>query len=97
MDATANVLHSFGLALMRYETRQPDRCPECDSYRVVTDFRPELDDPPYVILCSACGWETKAQPWCEEGKVAAREEGIEPIEDGFSPPPHITQPDRHTG
>jgi len=91
LDATANTLHSFGLALLRHETRQPDRCPECDSYRIVTDFRPELDDPPYVILCAACGWEIKAQPWCEEGKVRARAEGIEPVEDDFGPPPHINR------
>jgi hypothetical protein len=57
--ATQNVLAAFGTALMRYESRAPDRCPRCSSYQLTTDYRPELElDPPYVVLCESCGWST---------------------------------------
>jgi hypothetical protein len=57
LDATQNVLSSFGLALVRYERGAPDRCPSCSSYRLTADYRPDLGlDPPYVSLCQACGW-----------------------------------------
>jgi hypothetical protein len=80
LDATSNVLHAFGTALLRYESRTPDRCPECDSYRIVEDYRPELDEPPFVVLCEACGWEEKVTPWCnDEARDPARADGIEPI------------------
>jgi hypothetical protein len=42
---------------MRHESDALERCPNCASYRIVTDNRPELDiDLPYVVLCKACGW-----------------------------------------
>ena len=57
----------------------------------MSDYRPELesDPPPYVVLCAACGWEEKAMPWCDEGRIAALEEGIIPEDD---PHPHFHPP-----
>lgn len=58
VDATGHLLGVFSLALVRFERGQPDRCPQCDSYRLTSDYRPELGgDGAYVTLCEACGWE----------------------------------------
>lgn len=73
LDATAHTLHALGTALLRHESHPPERYPKCDSYRIILDFRPELNDLPYVVLCKACGWEEKTQAWCsEEARDAAR-------------------------
>lgn len=57
VDAVEMLLSTFGIALIRYKTGIPDKCPNCSSYRLISDFRPELKiDPPYVTLCETCGW-----------------------------------------
>ncbi len=68
VSATETVLAAFSDALVRYERGAPDRCPECESYRVVSDFRPELGDAGgYVTLCANCGWEDER----EDGETRA--------------------------
>jgi hypothetical protein len=58
LDASMHVVMSFAGALVRMERGEPERCPRCNSYRLTSDFRPELTrEPPYVTLCEACGWE----------------------------------------
>lgn len=58
VDATHGVLSAYSLVLVRYERGAPERCPRCSSYRLTSDFRPELNiEPPYVTLCESCGWE----------------------------------------
>lgn len=58
VKATSDVLISYSLALVRFERGAPDRCPICGSYRLTSDYRPELNiEPPYVTLCESCGWE----------------------------------------
>jgi hypothetical protein len=48
-------------ALVRFERGAPSRCPTCESYRVVSDFRPEIGDAGgYVTLCANCGWEDES-------------------------------------
>lgn len=90
LDATRQVLDTLGIMIVRQRGRRPERCPECDSYRLVSDYRPELDSPPlYVVLCAACGWEEKAQPWCGEGREAALKEGFIPED---HPHPHFHPP-----
>jgi len=32
LDATQNVIDTFGTAVMRHESGAPERCPECGSY-----------------------------------------------------------------
>lgn len=55
--ATSTVTGAFTGALARYESGSPDRCPSCSSYRIVSNYRPDLGiDPPYVTLCESCGW-----------------------------------------
>lgn len=60
VDATAHVLDLFGMALVRHERGQPERCPECRSYRLIGDYRSEIDA--YVTLCEACEWESEPHP-----------------------------------
>jgi hypothetical protein len=56
--ATENVLATFSMALVRFERGAPDRCPVCSSYRLTSDYRPEVStESPYVTLCESCGWE----------------------------------------
>lgn len=58
VEATSNVISTYGMALVRAERGIPDRCPSCSSYRLTSVYRPELDaDDPFVTLCEACGWE----------------------------------------
>jgi hypothetical protein len=58
IEAVEMLLSTFSTALIRYETGVPDRCPKCASYRIILDYRSELnEDKPDVILCEACGWE----------------------------------------
>jgi hypothetical protein len=57
VDATAHTLDVYGMALVRHERGQPERCPECGSYRLASDYRTELDV--YVTLCEACDWESE--------------------------------------
>ncbi len=58
ISATGTILGAYTDALVRFERGAPDRCPECESYRVVSDYRPELESVGgYVTLCAACGWE----------------------------------------
>jgi hypothetical protein len=55
--ATENVVAAFLTAVERHESAAPDRCPACGSYRVQTDYRPDLGiDPPYILLCERCDW-----------------------------------------
>lgn len=57
LDATQNLLATFGAALVRYERGSVDRCPQCSSYRLSSDYRPDLDaSRPYVTGCESCGW-----------------------------------------
>lgn len=57
VEATQSVLEAFTEVLLRHETGAPERCPRCDSYRLVSDFRPEAGtESGYVALCSSCGW-----------------------------------------
>jgi hypothetical protein len=57
VDATGHTLDVFGMALVRHERGQPERCPECGSYRLAGDYRTELDA--YITLCEACAWESE--------------------------------------
>ena len=60
MDATEQLMLNTLSIVIRNEKPRPRRCPNCKSYRVISDFRSELMfkvKHPYVELCEACGWE----------------------------------------
>ena len=57
LHATESVLVNFSMAVTRLQRGTPDRCPSCSSYRIASDFRPDLDrEPGYVSVCESCGW-----------------------------------------
>lgn len=69
VDATANVLSSFGTAIMRVERRKPNPCPSCGSYRYSFDGDVETREGEQgwlsVEVCSACGYRGAEtfEPW----------------------------------
>lgn len=54
VNATYEVLNSFGYALMRNERKTRDRCPRCGSLRigVLYDADSDVDQ----AVCESCGW-----------------------------------------
>ncbi len=80
VEATNHILTGFSVALVRFERGAPDRYPNCGSYRLVPDFRPELNvEPPYVTLCEACAWED----WPRDPGLVARADEL--LEDADHP------------
>jgi hypothetical protein len=62
LNGSQMVMTCFLFAAVRAERRTPDRCRDCSSYRLVSDYRPELgDEHPYVTLCETCGWQDEPQ------------------------------------
>lgn len=58
VSAVRHLLDSFAAAIVRRESEQPERCPKCSSYQLASVYTPELGlEPPYIVLCEACGWE----------------------------------------
>lgn len=58
VDGTGHILYAFGMAIIRKEKGIPDRCPQCASYRITRDWRPEYGpDHEYVTRCEACDWD----------------------------------------
>lgn len=57
LDATQNVIDTFGTAVMRHESGAPEKCPECGSYSLDVGFEPERMPRPYILECENCGWQ----------------------------------------
>lgn len=58
VEATQHTLGQYATAILRKERGEPERCPQCSSYRLTTDYRPEVgSESGYVERCEACGWE----------------------------------------
>lgn len=63
LHAVNQVVGACTLALLRFERGDPERCPECASYCLYTDFRgDEPRDWKNVRLCEVCGWEDAPEP-----------------------------------
>ena len=60
VDAVGHLLETFGVALIRHQRGIPDRCPNCSSYRLISDYRTDLEG--YVTLCETCGWNEPRNP-----------------------------------
>ena len=86
LDATAHAMNTMSLALLRWERGDPDRCPDCGSYRITPDLRQNEDDDTFehYTLCEACGWTEIARP--PEPRHRA-EVPIDATEDYVPPPP----------
>lgn len=57
VSAVDQVLSTYGMALVRHERREPDRCPSCGSYRLTSVEDTDVAGPMYITICEACGWE----------------------------------------
>src|SRR5450759_5605188 len=61
VEATQHTLGMFAIAILRKERGEPGRCPQCSSYRLTSDYRPEEGtESGYVARCEACGWDDLA-------------------------------------
>lgn len=57
LDATQSVLSAFAMALFKFESNAPEKCPKCSSYKISTIYEPVVDsEQEYFSLCQACGW-----------------------------------------
>lgn len=59
LDATEHLLSIYSDALQQFSVKAPEKCPKCSSYRLVHDYRSDIDAS--FILCEACGWEKKEE------------------------------------
>jgi uncharacterized protein with PIN domain len=77
LDATQSVLSAYAMALFRFESNAPERCPKCNSYRMSTIYEPAVDsDQEYFTLCQACGWnDIPNPPAAEASKTRPRKTG----------------------
>lgn len=56
--ATGHVLSVYSLALVRFQFGFPDRCPQCASYRLASDYRRSDENKMlHFTVCEACGWK----------------------------------------
>jgi hypothetical protein len=58
LSATQEVLNAFGMALVRQERKDLDRCPRCRSLRLTLVYVPEQGTEEGV-LCVSCGWTSR--------------------------------------
>jgi len=60
VDAVSEVISVLGTIIINYENNPPEKCPNCSSRHIATDYRPDLEiDPPYVTLCESCSWNNE--------------------------------------
>lgn len=84
VEATQHTLGQFATAILRKESGEPDRCPQCSSYRVTSDYRPEFGtESGDVERCEACGWEDLPK---EEGESARSRPPMNIMAEGLGPP-----------
>jgi hypothetical protein len=79
-QAAENLFAAFWTAVEKHESGAPDRCPSCGSYRILTDYRPDLGiDPPYILLCERCDWVAPKQvpPHAAQAAMPAEELGVQ--------------------
>lgn len=77
LDATQSVLSAYAMALFRFESNAPERCPKCSSYRMSTIYEPVADsDQEYFTLCQSCGWNNiPSSPTAKASKPKQRKTG----------------------
>ena len=58
LSATSHVINNYAASVLKRRIAAPERCGRCKSYRITTDWRPELGPTGlYVPRCEACGAE----------------------------------------
>lgn len=59
-QATGRVLSSWSVSLLRFEYGDPDQCPRCGSYKLITDYQYDDDEVAhYLTICEVCQWESE--------------------------------------
>lgn len=61
LSATDIAVSAFETALTKHESKMPDRCPSCNSYRMTTYYDPSLEFLQYVNVCKSCDWRSETQ------------------------------------
>ena len=85
VEATQHTLGQFATAILRKESGEPDRCPQCSSYRLTSDYRPEFGtESGDVERCEACGWEDLPK---EEEEEAPSRLPTNVMAESLGPPP----------
>lgn len=76
LNSTAHLINTLDLAIIRLDNGEPQRCPQCDSYRVESDGditeREGQKGWWSQDVCAACGWrgEEDFDPWTVEHQAA---------------------------
>jgi hypothetical protein len=58
LDATHSTVAAFGSAVLRVESKAPEKCPNCGSSSLDVGYNPELPRP-HVWQCEKCGWRNE--------------------------------------
>jgi hypothetical protein len=69
LDATQSVVIAFGQVAIRFESRRPDRCPKCGSYKIGYGYDPEPTDQPHFLHCEKCSLKNMEGHWRSEAEV----------------------------
>lgn len=74
LDSTSHLLRAFGQLIRKAELGEPERCPNCDSYRLDEDIQNDDERQGFweSTVCRACGWlsEPDFTSWAEHFKDA---------------------------
>jgi hypothetical protein len=62
--ATQNVLAAFSTLLIKHERGLPDRCPDCNSYKITSVYSSDIGSD--ITLCERCGWAELDESKIEE-------------------------------
>lgn len=64
VEIVGHVLSLFEQTIWHAEMDVPDRCPECESYRVSPDWRIDAENEQIISaqVCAACGWYEERDP-----------------------------------
>ena len=74
LDSTSHLLRIFDQLIRKMEFGEPERCPNCDSYRLDQDIQNDDEHKGFweSTVCGACGWRSEAEftSWAEHFKDA---------------------------
>ena len=61
IEATGQVIGTFAKLIRRREYGDPERCPQCESYRVREDIESDDDRMGFwqSDMCASCGWQSE--------------------------------------
>lgn len=67
LDATEHVLSAFTMSILRFERGIPERCPQCQSYKLGLDYVRDDDGNKWKLtFCMVCDWKDGEIMLCGE-------------------------------